>query len=181
MLDNLKQWLDAFWLWFASTFGTQPNAGVKQWLEFGAAAVGVFSGVVVLYQLYEIVRTKPRERTEAKKRLADQEKVAKLLEQREEERQSRQASHANLQLEKLDNIEKKIEQFAITIARASNQTQAPLLPADDNRIAHQADTECFDLNIELGARFMDRGNLHAARVMFEAALNIAACKLSHEC
>jgi hypothetical protein len=180
MIDTIRQWLDSFWQWFAITFGAQPNANVKQWLEFGAAAVGVFGGTVVMYQLYEIVRIKPRERAEAKKVRAEQMKAAEIAEQREVVRQSRQAEHANAQLAKLESIEQKIEQFAITFARITTNIQNPMLFVDNKLGDRQEDTECFDQNIELGARFVDQGNLHAARVMFEAALNIASYKLSDE-
>ncbi len=180
MIDTIRQWLDFFWQWFAITFGAQPNANVKQWLEFGAAAVGVFGGTVVMYQLYEIVRIKPRERAEAKKVRAEQMKAAEIAVQREVERQSRQAEHANAQMARLESIERKIEQFAITFAKTTTQTQTPMLSTGNISGVRQEDTECFDQNLELGTRFVDQGNLHAGRVMFEAALNIASYKLSDE-
>ena len=71
MTGTVKQWLDAFWQWFAVTFGVQPDAWIKDVTEAGAAILAVLGVMRALHWTYKTFWADPRKSRRDKARHAE--------------------------------------------------------------------------------------------------------------
>ena len=159
MIDSIRQWLDGFWQWFAATFGAQPNADVKQWLEFGAALVGLVTAVTVPYQIYLMLWADPRQRRHEKARHAETtESDRRMLAELEELRRQ------NLQQQK---------QTALILAQLERLTGSPAQPFQAEALAQavasaEAGAQAGDSRMRRALDLLEQGNVTEAQALFSA-------------
>ena len=119
MTGIVKQWLDAFWQWFAVTFGVQPEAWIKDVTAAGAAILAVLGIMRALHWTYRTFWADPRKSRRDKARHA--ETTGKL------EELERQNKLILAQLERLAGTPaspRQAEALAETVASAEAGAQA---------------------------------------------------------